>query len=155
MDVEYPLPHVFGNLPFTYDCPHHSYLPLTHNFSPSLSLTKRDMEIQSFPYKSQLEPPSKALFLDDLTSKVNRLTLSYDYIGILTFGWEEVCGDMDQPWYNLGLVFHRYYLTLFLDLGMTKIFPDSHLMLNISLVWMITKHKGKSRVVDELIKWLH
>jgi hypothetical protein len=94
----------------TYQCPHLSDFPLTHEYSSSFPLTKGDFDIQPF---SQLEPPYKPLFLDDLTSEVSRLTHYVDYIIPIDLWMEEVCGGMNQPWHSLGLVLDRYDLAWF------------------------------------------
>jgi hypothetical protein len=31
----------------------------------------------------------------------------------------------------------------------------AYLILDVSLFWFVTKHKGKFQGIDELIKWLH
>jgi hypothetical protein len=71
---EYSLPCVLESLPllsfdlllfFTLDpsVPSSSLPSLTHEYSPSLPLTKKDMESQPLPYISQLEPPSQPFVL--------------------------------------------------------------------------------------------
>jgi hypothetical protein len=53
------------------------------------------------------------------------------------------------------------FLTLIHDLMMifshnVMYFPAHvYLVMNISLFWFITKHKGKLYVIDEALAWLH
>jgi hypothetical protein len=113
-------------------------------YSPSSPLTKRVVESLHFPYRSHLELPSQYFVL-------NELTYRYDYISPIDLWMEEFCGDLNQPWYSLGLLFHRYDLALFPDLRVTVILPDTC----ISLFWLITKHKGRIQTVDKFLQWLH
>jgi hypothetical protein len=68
---------------------------------------------------------------------------------------EEAYGDMDQTCHSLGLVLNRYDLAWFLDLTKVDILLDTYLMIDISLLWLITKHKGRIAVVDKILEWLH
>jgi hypothetical protein len=118
-------------LPLTSEC----FYPLGLSLTCSPPLTKNDMEIQQLLFKSQLEPPLQP-FLLDLSSINNELTHSFDYINPIDLWMEEVCESMNQPWCSLGLVLNRYNLTWFLDLTMTEILPNTHLMIDISLFWL-------------------
>jgi hypothetical protein len=104
LEMEYSLPCALESLPLTNQCPHLSNFPLTLEYSSSFPLTKRDFHIQPC---SQLEPPYKPLFLNDLTSEVNRLNYYVIYISPIDLWMEEVCGGMNQLWYSLALALER------------------------------------------------
>jgi hypothetical protein len=68
---------------------------LLHNSKPSASL----------------EFPSQYFVLNDITRKFNGLTQFCVYIVPIDLWMEKFCGEVSQPWYSLGFLLHRYYLT--------------------------------------------
>jgi hypothetical protein len=61
---------------------------------------------------------------------------------------------------NLGMPSFLYHMIIdsTLDFDRRKVKEMSvydYLVLDVSLFWFATKHKGKFQGIDELIKWLH
>jgi hypothetical protein len=143
MVLEYSFPCVLEILPLTYECPHPHCL--SFNCSPSLPFTKTTMENQPFQCRYQVDFPSQPLFLNDFTSKFNRLTHSYNYISPIFLWMEDVFGGINQHWYILGLIFHDCTLILVPNLGVTKTLPDIQIIFDISMFWIITCYLLSSR----------
>jgi hypothetical protein len=75
------------------------------------------------------------------------LTHSYDerndYIIPIDLWMEEICGNITQPWHDLGLVLHECNLTLVPNQGVIKILPDTHVIFNESLFLVYNQTQGK------------
>jgi len=134
-DVEHSFSFVLEILALTHECPHPPLLTLTYECCPSLPLIKRSVKNQPFSCRSQLESPSKTIFLNDFTGKVNGLTHLYDerndYIIPIDIWMEEICGSITQPSRDLGLLLHEYDLAMVPNLGVVKILLDTHMIINV------------------------
>jgi len=75
------------------------------------------------------------------------------YISPINLWIEEKCNDTNQVWHHFFM--YTFDHNLMLKLGKTIFQGSSYdcFVLNVSLFWSCTKHKG--RIVNIFIKWLH
>jgi hypothetical protein len=78
-----------------------------------------------------------------------------DYISPINCWMEEACSSTDQPWIDFGFLFHDHDPPSVFGQGVMEIPTCVHAMVDVSLFWFITKHKGKFHDVDKIIKWLN
>jgi hypothetical protein len=126
----------------------------------SIYMIESNKEGKQYSCRFLLEPPSKPLLLDGLMSNNDGLSYAYvkkdDYISPIHLWIEEACNNIGKPWHAFILLSHDHDPTSYFGQGKVKEMPTyAYLILDVSLFWFMTKHKGKFHGIDELIKWLH
>jgi hypothetical protein len=125
------------------------------NTQPSTSALKPDFQQQAVEQHCVLSYDSKGKVSGLITRQGDISWLSNNYYSPVQSWIERLCSSTCQPPFVLDDIFYLQVPRSIFSPAVMEIPSYKHLDFNVSLFWMMTKHKEKIHCIDGMLRWLH